>query len=143
MEKTVHPTSDKFIPFITPETRNFWEGTKLGELRIQKCDSCGHKYFPPRPFCPKCSSKDISVVLCSGEAKLYSYVISHLPAPGFEPPFSIAVVELLEGPRLMSNVIGCPQTPSSLILDMPLAVVYEKLSDEITLPLFKPTEKLV
>ena len=54
-----------------------------------------------------------------------------------------AVVELLEGPRLMSNVIGCPQTPSSLILDMPLAVVYEKLSDEITLPLFKPTEKIV
>ena len=89
------------------------------------------------------SSKDISVVLCSGEAKLYSYVISHLPAPGFEPPFSIAVVELLEGPRLMSNVIGCPQTPSFLILDMPLAVVYEKLSDEITLPLFKPTEKIV
>ena len=134
-------TSDKFIPFITPETKHFWEGTSLGELRVQKCNGCGYIYFPPKPFCSRCSSKDISIVLCSGEAKLYSYVISHLPAPGFEPPFSIAVVELLEGPRMMSNVIECPQTTASLVLDMPLAVVYETLSDEITLPLFKPTGK--
>ena len=135
-------TSDKFIPFITPETKHFWEGTRLGELRVQKCNSCGCIYFPPKPFCSRCSSKDISIVSCSGEAKLYSYVISHLPAPGFEPPFSIVVVELLEGPRMMSNVIGCPQTTASLVLDMPLAVVYEKLSDEITLPLFRPTGEI-
>ena len=130
--------SDKFLPLITPETEHFWLGTKLGELRIQRCDSCNQIYFPPRPFCPKCFSNNISIVLCSGQAKLYSYVISHLPAPGFEPPFSIAVVELLEGPRMMSNIIECDQTPDSLILDMPLVVVYEERSEQITVPLFKP-----
>jgi uncharacterized OB-fold protein len=69
---------------------------------------------------------------------LFSYVINHLPTPGFEPPFAIAVVELDEGPRLMSNIVGCPQTPEALKIDMPLEVTFETLNDEITLPQFKP-----
>ena len=56
----------------------------------------------------------------SGKAKLYSYVIHHRPAPGFTPPYAIAVVELDEGPRMMTNIVGCPQTPEALMLDMPL-----------------------
>jgi uncharacterized OB-fold protein len=65
-------------------------------------------------------------------------VINHRPAPGFDGPHSIAVVELEEGPRMMTNVIGCPQTPEALVLDMALEVTFEKLSDEISLPLFRP-----
>ena len=131
-------TSEKFLPIITPETEHFWEGTRREELRLQKCKSCSLTYFPPRPFCPECSSKTISIVIGSGKARLYSYVISHLHAPGFKPPFSIAVVELNEGPRMMTNIVGCPQTPEALVLDMPLVVAYEKRSDNITVPLFKP-----
>lgn len=77
----------------------------------------------------------------SGRAKLYSYVIHQRPAPGFAPPYAIAVVELDEGPRMMTNIVGCPQTPEALQLDMPLEVVFEKQTDAITLPLFKPAGK--
>jgi uncharacterized OB-fold protein len=126
------------LPEPTPETRHFWEGTKAGELLLQRCDDCGHVYFPPRPFCPKCASRKVSVLKASGQAKLYSYVIHHRPAPGFTPPYAIAVVELAEGPRMMSNIVDCPQTPEALQLDMPLQVTFEKQTDTITLPLFKP-----
>ena len=128
------------LPAPTPETKHFWEGTKAGELRLQRCDACRHTYFPPRPFCPKCASRKVSVVKVGGKAKLFSYVIHHRPAPGFTPPYAIAVVELDEGPRMMSNIVDCPQTPEALELDMKLEVAFEKLDDKITLPLFRPAK---
>lgn len=77
----------------------------------------------------------------SGRAVLYSYVISHLAAPGFEPPYAIAVVQLEEGPRMMSNIVDCAQTPEALQLDMPLQVKFQKLDDEITLAVFRPAQE--
>ncbi|HEY2106371.1 MAG TPA: Zn-ribbon domain-containing OB-fold protein [Candidatus Binataceae bacterium] len=126
------------LPKPTPETRHFWEGTAAGELRLQRCDECRHVYFPPRPFCPKCASRKVSVFKASGRATLYSYVINHRPMPPFTAPYSIAVVELDEGPRMMTNIVDCPQTPAALQLDMPLEVVFDQQTDEITLPFFKP-----
>ena len=76
----------------------------------------------------------------SGRARLYSYVIHHRPVPGFTPPYAIAVVELEEGPRMMTNIIDCEQTPEALVLDIPLQVAFEPLDEEITLPLFKPAK---
>ena len=106
-------------PKPTPETQHFWDGTKAGELRLQRCDACANVYFPPRPFCPSCASRKVSVFNASGKGKLYSYVINHRPAaPGFTPPYAIAIVELDEGPRMMSNIFDCPQTPEALDLDM-------------------------
>ena len=128
----------KSLPKPTPETIHFWQGTAAGELRLQRCDECRHVYFPPRPFCPKCASREVSIFKASGRATLYSYVINHRPAPGFTAPYTIAVVELAEGPRMMTNIVGCPQTPQALQLDMPLEVVFDKQTDEITLPFFKP-----
>jgi hypothetical protein len=93
-------------------------------------------YFPPRPFCPACAARDVDVFTASGKGRLYSYVIHHRPVPGFTPPYAIAVVELEEGPRLMTNITGRPQTPEALQLDMPVEVAFEKLDDEITLPLW-------
>jgi uncharacterized OB-fold protein len=130
----------RYRPKPTPETVHFWEGTRTGELRLQRCRDCRHTYFPPRPFCPTCHSDAIDVVASSGKAKLYSYVISHRPAPGFKPPYAIAVVELEEGPRMMTNIIDCPQTPAALQVDMPLTVAFEKIDDEITLALFRPAK---
>lgn len=126
------------LPQPTPETQHFWEGTKAGELRLQRCDGCGKVYFPPRPFCPGCGSRKVSVFEASGKAILWSYVIHHRPVPGFTPPYAIAVVQLAEGPRMMSNIVECPQTPEALQLDMPLEVVFEKQNDTITLPFFRP-----
>lgn len=128
------------LPRPTPETRHFWDGTREGELRLQRCDDCGKVYFPPRPFCPGCASREVRVFKASGRGILYSYVINHRAAPGFEPPYSIAVVELDEGPRMMTNIVGTPQTPEALQLDMPVEVVFEPVGDEITLPLFRPAE---
>jgi hypothetical protein len=127
-------------PKPTPETQHFWDGTQAGELRLQRCDACANVYFPPRPFCPACASRKVSVLTASGKGKLYSYIIHHRPAPGFTPPYSIAVVELDEGPRMMTNIVDCPQTPEALELDMKLEVRFEKLDDKITLPLFRPAK---
>jgi uncharacterized OB-fold protein len=132
------PEPRRFVPQPTPETQPFWDGTRAGELRLQRCDACTHAYFPPRPFCPKCASRKVSWFKASGRATLYSYVIHHRPVPGFTPPYSIAVVELAEGPRMMTNMVNCPQTPEALQLDMPVEVVFAKLSDAIALPQFQP-----
>ena len=130
--------SNRPLPVPTPETQHFWDGTKLGELRLQKCDSCATTYFPPRPFCPSCGSKAVSTFKASGKATLHSYVISHLPAPGFVPPYAIAIAKLEEGPKMMCNILDCEQTPEALELDMPLIVKFQKLGQDITLPQFAP-----
>jgi hypothetical protein len=80
----------------------------------------------------------VDVFRASGRATLYSYVIHHRPAPGFVPPYSIAVVQLEEGPRMMTNIVEVEQTPEALQLDMPLEVVFQRIDDEISLPLFRP-----
>jgi uncharacterized protein len=125
-------------PKATPETKHFWDGVAAGELRLQRCNKCSKAYFPPRPFCPECGHREVSVFKASGKGFLYSYVIHHRPVPGFTPPYSIAVVELDEGPRMMTNIVDCPQTPEALQLDMKVQVKFEKIDDKTTLPLFVP-----
>jgi uncharacterized OB-fold protein len=134
------PEARRPKPVPTPETRHYWEGARAGELRLQRCRPCAQAYFPPRPFCPRCGSAETEVFRASGRASLYSYVIHQRPMPGFEPPYAIAVVTLEEGPRMMTNLVGVPQTPEALQLDMPLQVTFQKLDDEISLPVFRPAE---
>jgi len=126
------------LPRPTPETRHFWEGAKQNKLLLQKCNACSAVYFPPRPFCPECQKREVSLVEASGKAILYSYVINHRPHPGFDSPYAIAAVKLEEGPVLMSNIVDIEQTPESLVLDMPLEVVFRKMNGDITLPYFRP-----
>jgi uncharacterized OB-fold protein len=130
----------RLLPEATPETREYWEGLKRGELRIQRCRDCGKAYFFPRPFCPQCSSKDVEWFTASGRGRLYSYIIVHRGARGFEDwtPYVIAVVQLDEGPRMMTNIVGVEPTPENLPVDMPVEVTFERQSDDITLPLFRP-----
>jgi len=107
---------------------------------LQACDDCEHVYFPPRPFCPACSSREVRVMVASGRATLASYVINERPHPAWSEPYAIAIVELDEGPRMASNITHCQQTPEALLLDMPLEVDFQVMSDDITLPLFRPVE---
>ncbi|MFC4123172.1 Zn-ribbon domain-containing OB-fold protein [Nonomuraea zeae] len=129
----------KPTPRPTPETRPFWDGAAAGELRIQRCQTCARHYFYPRPSCPHCGGDQIEWVRASGRATLYSYVINHRPAPGFEEegPYAIAVVELEEGVRMMTNIVGVENTPENLTLDMELQVVFEQRGD-VHVPLFEP-----
>jgi len=125
------------LPRPTPETQHFWDGTAAGELRLQRCRACDDPYFPPQPFCPRCASGDVEVVRASGRGSLYSYVITHRAAPGFEAPYVIAEVELEEGPRLLSNLLDVEPDPEQLPLDLPLEVTFESFG-EVTVPVFRP-----
>lgn len=132
------PKASRPLPTPTPETQFFWDGCKANELRLQRCDQCRHVYFPPRPFCPECASKQVTIFKASGRGTLFSYVINQRPHPAWDAPYAIAAVKLEEGPVMLSNIIGCPQTPDALVLDMALRVAFEKQNDDITLPLFMP-----
>ena len=133
--------TEKPVPVPTPETQPFWDGCAAGELRIQRCTDCGKPYFYPRPVCPDCGSANVEWFTASGRATLYSYVINHRAAPGFDDdvPYAIAVVQLAEGPRMMANILGLPATPEALELDMPLQVTFEARGN-VSLPQFKPVE---
>ncbi|MGE0881863.1 MAG: Zn-ribbon domain-containing OB-fold protein [Acidimicrobiia bacterium] len=122
------------VPKPTPETAHFWEGTKRGEFLLQRCHGCRHTYFPPQPFCPRCTSDAIEVFKASGSGRLHSYVISHL---GPLAPVILAMVELDEGPRLLSNLVDIEPNPAKLTLDMAVEVVFEPAGDQV-LALFKP-----
>ena len=130
------------VPKPTPETQHFWDGAKKGELILQKCKETGQAYFPPRPFSPYTGSRNVETFKASGKGILYSYVISHRAPPNFalEAPYAIAIVELAEGPRMMCNIMDCEQTPEALQLDMPLEVCFEVLTDDISLPMFRPAK---
>jgi uncharacterized OB-fold protein len=130
----------RMLPDPTPETKDFWDGCRSGELRLQKCNDCGGgSYFPPRPFCPRCGSRSVQSYAASGKGVLYSYVINHRPRPDIgTEPYAIAVVQLAEGPRMMTNIVNCAQTPEALVLDMPVRVTFTKQSDTISLPFFEP-----
>lgn len=132
-------SAPKAVPVATPTTRPYWEGTQAGELRLQRCADCGHHFLYPRVRCPKCGSADAPWVRASGRAKLYSYVINHMPAPGWEAdgPYVIALVQLEEGPRMMSSLVGVPPDPAHLVLDMPLQVRFEARGT-MMLPVFAP-----
>jgi|TARA_B110000305_G_scaffold222998_1_gene267151 uncharacterized OB-fold protein len=125
-------------PVPTPETEHFWSGCVAGELRLQQCDDCHGVYFPPRPFCPACGQQAVTVICASGKARLLSYVINHRPHPAFEGPYAIAVVELVEGVKMMSNILNVSQTPEALVLDMPLTVAFRPIRGGIVLPYFEP-----
>ena len=130
----------KPIPVPTPETQFFWDKCKEHELWLQRCQTCQHVFFYPRMHCPECLSEDVPGFRASGKGTLWTYMINHRPVPGFEDdaPYAIAVVQLEEGPRMMSNIVGIENTPENLVRDMPLEVVFEDATEEISIPKFKP-----
>ena len=128
---------EKFVPRGTPETQPFWDAAAQGRLDVPLCRACDRPFFYPRTSCPRCGSEDLGWITCSGRASLHSYVISHRPAPGFGERTVIAVVELEEGPRMMSNVVDVDPVPEALPLDLPLEVRFEQRGD-VAVPVFAP-----
>lgn len=141
MLREVAPLADtnRPLPTPTPETQPYWDALREHKLLIQRCTDCVKAYFYPRPFCPTCFSKNVEWFEASGKGTLYSFVINHRPAPGFGPdPYVIAVVELEEGGRMMSNLVGIDADPDKIHCDMPLEIVYLDVNDQVTLPQFRP-----
>ena len=132
--------ASKPLPKPTPDTQPFWDAVKRHQLLLPKCKACGQLHYFPRPFCPYCFSWDLDWIQCSGNGKLYSYVINHRPAPGFEEetPYVIAVVELDEGPRMLSNLIDIEPTPEAVQVDMPVEILFQDVNEELSMFKFRP-----
>lgn len=131
----------KPLPVPTPETQPYWEAARRHELMLPYCDRCRQFVFYPRPFCPRCFSWQVEWRKLSGRATLHAYAIQYRPqAPGFqeEVPYITAVVELEEGPRLLTNLVGVEPDPEQLPAGMPLEVVFDDVTAEVTLPKFRP-----
>lgn len=130
-------------PVPTPETAPFWEGTRAGELRIQHCNNCGKYYFYPRPFCRYCQSRNVEWRTVSGNGRLVSYVINYRPIPpaATDEPQVIALVELDEGPRMLTNIVGVEPAPENLPLDARVSVQFEQRGEQ-SLPMFRINQEV-
>lgn len=127
------------LPKPYPDTRPYWEGAKNNQLLLQKCNSCQTLQFYPRGVCSSCLSSNLTWQQASGQGTVYSFTVNHRPPhPGFADmlPFVTAIIELEEGVRMMSNIVQCD--PGHVAIGMPVAVVFEQVMDDITLPMFRP-----
>src|SRR4029453_17503001 len=126
---------------MTPECKPYWEGARDGKLMIPKCRACGKPFMYPRVACPFCASRDIGWGQATGRGRLFSFEIAHQilkKAFKVKTPVVLAMVELEEGPRILSNLLGIAPDPKQIRCDMPVEVCFEKLTDEISLPMFRP-----
>lgn len=122
--KTIRPQKNQ-------DTEYFWEGTAIGELRIQKCNACGELRHPPGPMCPTCHAHDRGYVVASGRGTVFSFLVHHAPQlPGKALPATLALIELEEGLRMIGEVQG---GRDDIAIGSPVQVVFEKIDDELTL----------
>ena len=130
---------DKPLPKLDVFNRPFWELAHKGKLAVQRCAGCGDRHFPPGPVCPRClgGTQDWEVV--SGNGTLLSWVTFHKPYwPGFakEVPYDVCLVQLDEGPLLVSNLVGVES--GKALVGQRVRVVFERVTEEFTLPKFTP-----
>jgi uncharacterized OB-fold protein len=126
------------LPTIDNESRPFWDALKERKFLLRHCNLCGHDHYYPRPFCPACWSDDMSWKDASGRGRLYTYSIVHvndLPPFNERVPYVAAIVELDEGPRVMTNIEGVPF--DELRPEMAVTVEYKAISDDVTIPVFR------
>ncbi|MDE2836258.1 MAG: Zn-ribbon domain-containing OB-fold protein [Chloroflexota bacterium] len=129
----------KPVPAPSTSTRFFWEGCRAHQLVLQRCSSCDAFRFPPSVICPECLSTDWEVAPLSGRGTVHTFGVYHrLYHKAFEPelPYVVGIIELEEGPRLLSNVVGC--RPEDVYCGMSVRVVFEDITDEATLYKFEP-----
>jgi uncharacterized OB-fold protein len=120
-----------------PVTQPWWDATRDERLVVQRCDACGTHQHYPRALCTACASTELSFVEASGRAVVHSFTVVHrAPHDAFEPPYVVAIVELEEGPRMLTNIVGCE--PSDVGCDMTVRVAWEPLPDGRKLPVFRP-----
>ena len=129
---------NKPLPQPNADTKPFWDGCREHELRFQKCAECGHVRWPASFLCPTCHSQETAWMTAKGRGKIYSYVIYHRAYhPGFDKdvPYVVALVELDEGPRMLTNIIGC--RPEEVQCDMTVEARWEDIEENISLPKFR------
>lgn len=126
------------LPKLDPVSTSFWEATTRSELVIQRCPKCEHRQFYPRGICTNCAA-DPEWETVSGRGTVHTFsIIRQNPAPPFDRqlPYTVAIVELEEGPRLMTNIIGCEV--DDVTIGMPVEVVFVPGDEDVVLPFFQP-----
>jgi uncharacterized OB-fold protein len=130
----------KPLPVPDPDSAPFWDGCREGRLMIQHCEACGQDQFPPGNVCSHCGARAIGWRQASGAGTVFSWIVVRHPVPkpvyADEVPYVVALVELAEGVRMPSNIIGC--APEAVTAGMPVKVVFRPAADGIVLPLFEP-----
>lgn len=130
---TEHPVP---MPPIIWDNMGYWEGINRHELVFQRCKECGTWRHPPRPVCPKCRSFEKEWAPSTGKGTVYSCVTyQESPHPGFKAPYSVVLVEMEEGVRLVSNMVDIK--PEEISIGMPVEVVFEDIAEGLTLPKFR------
>jgi hypothetical protein len=129
----------KPLPVVSPEMAPFWEAARRHELVAQRCAGCGIWRFPARDICSRCLSREARWERVAGRGTVFSFAVMHqVYHPGFaaEVPYAVVVIELDEGARMLSNVVDCPL--GEIAIGMPVEVVFEDVTPEVTLPKFRP-----
>jgi len=132
-------TIEKPLPRPNEDTAPYWEAAQKGELRMQQCTDCRLVRFPPALLCARCLSEHAEWARLSGRGTVFSWIVVHQsqhPAFNADTPYNVTIVELEEGPRLHTNLVECSN--DEIHIGMPVEVVFDKVSDEVTLPKFRP-----
>lgn len=128
----------KPLPTLTDENRPFWESCRAGRLSLQRCGGCGHLRYPISVFCPRCLSAEFDWTEISGRGTVFSYVVFHQAYhAGFkgDVPYNVALVQLEEGPRMYSNIVGTPN--DQVRIGDAVEVVFDPVTVEVTIPRFR------
>jgi len=123
----------------SPESTPYWQAAREHRLELPRCNACGKHWFPPSQSCPHCLAADFTWTAVSGVGKVFSFVTYHRvyhPAFAQDVPYVVALVELAEGPRLLTNIVGVP--PEAVTCDMPVKVVFDDVEDGVAVPKFAP-----
>ena len=135
VEKTPY---EKPLPVVDADSKPFWDGAKAHKLVIQQCSGCNQFIFYPRAVCPKCTGDALQWKDVSGEGTIYSFTVARRGAgPAFadDAPYVIALIDLKEGARMMSNIVT--DDVDSVKIGQSVKVTFEDVTDEITLPKFQ------
>jgi len=133
------PTALRPRPNMTADTAFFFEGARQHRLLIQRCQACDALQHPPTAACATCGSLSLTPAEMSGRGTLYSYTIVHAPVvPPFEAPYPVILVELEEGPRIVSELAGVSR--EEIMIGMPLVVDFIDCDAELSLPVFRAAE---
>lgn len=131
---------EKPLPAIDVESRPFWQGARARQLKIMRCRGCGKHFFYPRELCPFCQSDAPEWVTASGRGTIYTFTIARRPAgPAFKAdvPYVVALVELEEGARMMTNIVT--SDVAKVRIGQKVSAVFDDVTDEVTLVKFAPT----
>jgi uncharacterized OB-fold protein len=133
----------KPLPLVDDDTRAYWAGLARGELLLQHCLDCGAVQFYQRGMCGRCLGPRIEHRAASGRGSVYSFsTVYRAPSAEFkgDVPYTVVLVALTEGPRMLSTLVDCP--PDRVHVGLPVEIVYDRISDEVALPRFRPAPVL-